>query len=193
MIELGFRLKGQEAAIFSSQGPAGIIALFPAAGRSYGTMFANEFFANFVIGLVIWACLDAQNIFVSPTVVPFTIGLAYAVVVWGFITGGIALNTARDLGARLACGALFGSQCFPPKYTALAALTNIPATFAAVFVYTFFLSDTRRPPAPVALGHLVEEERQAHLHATRTHEELMEKRGSDGGLVRRLTTGKSSH
>ncbi|CAO1630218.1 unnamed protein product [Parajaminaea phylloscopi] len=194
MIDAGLRLAGKEAQIYSAAGPAGIIALFPVAGRSYGTMFANEFFANLVIGLVIWACLDAQNIFVSPTVVPFTIGLVYATVVWGFITGGIALNTARDLGARFACGAIWGSKCFPPKYTALAALTNILATFCAVAIYTFLLSDSRRPPAPIALGHLMEEEKQMHLHATRTHEELMERKGADGsgGLIKRMTTSKSN-
>lgn len=111
-----------------------------------------------------------------------------------FITGGLALNTARDLGARFACGAIYGSECFPAKYTALAALTNILSTFIAVFIYTFILADSRRPPAHVALSHLASEEEKAVLHATRTHEELMEKRGTDGGsgLMRRITTGRST-
>lgn len=190
-LELGLRAAGQSAQIFSSAGPAGIIALFPPANRSYGEMFANEFFAAFFIGLVIWACLDGQNIFVSPTVVPYTIGIAFGATIWGWISGGVALNTARDVGARFACGAIYGTECFPPQYSALAALTNIFSTLCAVSIYTFILSDSRRPPAPVALGHLVEHEREAHLHATRTHDELVEKRGEPNGLVRRLTTKQS--
>ena len=121
--------------------------------------------------------------------------LTDAAVIWGFITGGVALNTARDLGARFACGAIYGSQCFPPKYTALAALTNILSTILGVALYTFILSDSRRPVAHVALNHLAAEEEKAVLHATRTHDELMEKRAAEGGssgLMRRITTSKSS-
>lgn len=194
LIATGLRLKGQEAVIFSSSGPAGAIALFPAAGRSYGTMFMNEFFGSLFIGFVIWSQIDAQNIFTSPVAAGYTIGLAYFVVVSGFAPGAIALNTARDVGARFACGAIYGSQCFPAKYTALAALTNIPATIIAVALYTFIFSDSRRPPAPLALGHLLAEEKEAHLHATKTHDELMERKitshgdGSNSdGLFKRIS------
>lgn len=40
--EAGLRAAGEEAAIFTAAGPAGIIALFPAAGRTYGDMVTNE-------------------------------------------------------------------------------------------------------------------------------------------------------
>ncbi len=57
------------------------------------------------------------------------------------------LNTARDLGGRLACAAIFGSGAFTsnPKYTAIAALTNILGTFLGASLQIFFLSDHRRP------------------------------------------------
>lgn len=191
LIAAGLRAQGKEAAIFSSTGPAGTIALFPAE-RSYGTMFMNEFFGAMFIGLAIWSQLDAQNIFTAPTVAAWTIGMAYFVVVSGFAPGAIALNTARDVGARFACGAIYGSGCFPAKYSALAALTNIPATIFAVAIYTFMFSDSRRPPAPIALSHLLNEEKEAALYATRTHDELMEKRNTNGangepGLFKRIS------
>lgn len=194
LIAAGLRAKGQEATIFSSAGPAGVMALFPAAGRSWGTMFMNEFFGSIFIAIVIWSQLDAQNIFTAPTVAAWTIGLAYFVVVSGFAPGAIALNTARDVGARFACGAIYGKECFPAKYTALAALTNIPATILGVGLYTFMFSDSRRPPAPIALGHLLNEEKEAQLQATRTHDELMEKKytsgadsGGETGIFRRIS------
>lgn len=130
--EAGLRAAGESAAIFTSSGPAGIIALFPAAGRTYGDMVTNEIIGAFVIGLVIWANLDSQNIFTSPVNAPWAIGLAYFVVVSSQAPGAIALNTARDVGARFACASVFGRECFQPsRYTALAALTNIPVTIFA--------------------------------------------------------------
>lgn len=45
---------GKRAQVFSSQGPAGIIALFPVAGRNYGEMFATEFFSDIAIALGMW-------------------------------------------------------------------------------------------------------------------------------------------
>ncbi|PWN50989.1 aquaporin-like protein [Violaceomyces palustris] len=141
------RSKGEAAVVFSASGPAGTIALFPTAGRSMGSIFANEFFADMLLSLVIWANLDGSNPFTGPQVAPYTIGLAYGVIVWGFSSANVATNTARDLGSRFACGVLWGQDCFPAKYSALTALTNIPATLVGVSIYTFFLSDTRRPPA----------------------------------------------
>lgn len=131
------RAAGKAAQIFTPQGPAGIIAIFPEPNRSLRSVFANEFFGDFVLGLVIWANLDSANPFNSPVAAPFSIGLAFTIIVWGWSTGTIVTNTARDLGARFACGAIWGSECFPAKYSALAALTNIPATLFAVAVYTF--------------------------------------------------------
>ena len=144
---------------------------------------------------MIWSQLDAQNIFTSPTVAPYTIGLAFATIVWGNAYGSIALNTARDLGARFACGAIWGRECFPAKYTALAALTNIPGTLIAIAMYTFFLSDTRRPPALVALSTHLEEEKMRHWNATEAHNGLLDERIartiSKGGDASTLEAKKS--
>ena len=40
----------------------------------------------------------------------------------------IALNTARDVGGRLACAAVYGRKCWAGNYAALSSLTNILAT-----------------------------------------------------------------
>lgn len=108
-------------------------------------------------------------------------------------------HRASPTGARFACATIWGNQCFKPSsYTALAALMNIPVTIIAAGIYTFFLSDTRRPPAPVALNHLLDEEREAVQRATTRHDELVERKlsryesgnggaGNDIGLFRTIT------
>ncbi len=136
---------GKAATIFTAEGPAGAIALFPTPGRSMGSIFVNEFFADVLVAMLVWANLDASNPFTGPQVAPYTIGLGFAMVVWCFSSSNVAANTARDLGARFVCGMFWGDQCFPAGYSALAALTNIPATLVGCGIYTFFLSDTRRP------------------------------------------------
>lgn len=52
-------------------------------------------------------------------------------------------NTARDLGGRFACATLYGTSCFPPAYSAIAALTNVLATLVGAGIYTYMFSDTR--------------------------------------------------
>lgn len=131
--------------------------------------------------------MDAQNIFTNPGIAPYTIGLAFATIVWGNAYGSVSLNTARDLGARFACGAIWGKECYPKKYTALAALTNIPGTLLAVAIYTFFLSDTRRPPAGVAISSSLEEEKIRHLSATETHDHLLDER-----IARTISKGRDA-
>lgn len=167
---------GLREQVFSPSGPAGIIAIFPSAGRNLGEVFANEFFGDMLLGMVIWSQLDAQNVFGAPHMAPYTIGLAFGVIVWGFSAGTIVTNTARDLGARFACGAIWGRECFPSKYSALAALTNIPASLFGIAIYTFFLSDTRRPPAPIALAHMLEHEKETHVLSTSRHDDLLDER-----------------
>ena len=51
--------------------------------------------------IVIWAVLDPANRFVTQTSAPFTIGLAYSVMVWGFANVAISTNLARDVGHGL--------------------------------------------------------------------------------------------
>jgi hypothetical protein len=48
-------------------------------------------------------------------------------------------------------------------------------------VYTFFLSDSRRPSANVSLSHHLEQDRKNQLAAESRHEELMLQRTRTGG------------
>jgi len=56
----------------------------------------------------------------------------------------VAANTARDVGGRLAAIAIWGTRASGGRYAALAALTNIPATFCAYAFYEFILKDSSR-------------------------------------------------
>lgn len=65
-------------------GAASIFCAFPGTTQhNLGYLFMIEFFVDAYIGLVIWACLDPANPFVSPAGAPFAIGLVYATMVWG--------------------------------------------------------------------------------------------------------------
>ncbi|GAA5906932.1 hypothetical protein JCM6882_000005 [Rhodosporidiobolus microsporus] len=137
---------GLTATIFSSNGPAGVLALFPQEGQMLRWAFFNEFMCNIVLAILVFAVLDATNSFVSIPGAPFVIGMAYFVIIAGFAVDSVALNLARDMGGRFACAAIYGSQCFnaSPGYTALAALTTFPATIIGAAIHTFFLADNRR-------------------------------------------------
>lgn len=49
----------------------------------------------------------------------------------------------------MVCAAVYGGSCFTgdPGYTAVAALTNIPATIVGAAIHIFLLSDSARPLA----------------------------------------------
>ena len=66
------------------------------------------------------------------------------VAIWGFATPGLAANSARDVGGRLAALSIWGMKASGGTYAAIAALTNIPAMLIAVAVYEFFLTDSSR-------------------------------------------------
>lgn len=192
------RATGKGAEIFTAAGPAGVIALFPTPGRSLGSIFVNEFFADVLVAMIVWANLDAANPFTGPQVAPYTIGLGFAVVVWCFSSSNVAANSARDVGARFVCGMFWGNECFPSGYTALAALTNIPATLIGCGIYTFFLSDTRRPPATVTLNHMHEEHIRSVEKAEALHAELLDQkisqtlsRGGDASALQKRRTNLS--
>jgi hypothetical protein len=55
----------------------------------------------------IGTCLDHANPFVSPVSVPYTIGLAYGAMIWGFATNTISTNLAGDLGTRIVAAIFF--------------------------------------------------------------------------------------
>jgi glycerol uptake facilitator-like aquaporin len=92
---------------------------------------------------VIWACLDPANPFVSPTSIPFVIGMAYASMVWGFADITISTNLARDLGTRIVAAIFFGGEVFSYKnYSWIAILVNVPATIFATGYYEMLMRDS---------------------------------------------------
>ncbi|KAL8278097.1 hypothetical protein RQP46_009557 [Phenoliferia psychrophenolica] len=139
---------GKGAAVFTTSGPAGILALFPgptqAADLRY--VFLNEWMGNVFLCILVFCVVDGSNFFVSPSGAPFVIGAGYAVIIWGFASQSVALNIGRDVGGRMACAVIYGKGCFSvyPGYTALAALTTLPATIFGAWIHTLFLGDTGR-------------------------------------------------
>lgn len=154
-------------AVFNG-GAASILCSFPNPTQTnQGYLFFQEFMVDSFIAMVIWSCLDPANPFVSPVSVPFTIGLAYACMIWGFAVNTISTNTARDLGTRMVAAIFFGKDVFTydHSYAWIAILVNIPATLFATGFYELIIRDSLNK---IAKGHA-------------SHE------GGDDGLVRHLT------
>lgn len=114
--------------------------------------------------MIIWAALDPTNMMVPPAMGPLFISLAYAAVIWGFATPAVALNTARDLGARLFAMSIWGTKAAGSGYSAIACLINIPATLLGVFLYEVFFTDSDRVVSPAALTIM-----NAHANHRRLH------------------------
>ncbi|QIW94902.1 hypothetical protein AMS68_000420 [Peltaster fructicola] len=150
-------------------GPASILCPYPAANQTnLGYLFFIEFFVDVYIGIVIWACLDPANPFVSPQTAPFTIGLSYAVMIWGFVDVTISTNLARDLGTRIVAAIFFGGEAFSyHNYSWIAILVNVPATILATGYYEFLMRDSLQK---IASGHASHEggEEGLALHLTKT-------------------------
>ncbi|KAF2135435.1 uncharacterized protein K452DRAFT_281557 [Aplosporella prunicola CBS 121167] len=125
-------------------GPASILCTYPGATQNnQGYLFLIEFFVCSYIGIVIWACLDPANPFIAPQSAPFTIGLAYAAMIWGFADISISTNLARDLGTRLVALIFFGRDAFTYKnYAWISILVNVPATIFATAYYELLLRDS---------------------------------------------------
>ncbi|KAG9581334.1 aquaporin-like protein, partial [Aureobasidium melanogenum] len=132
-----------EGTVFSG-GPASIFCSFPGPTQTnLGYLFFIEFFVDSYIGLVIWACLDPANPFVSPQVAPWAIGLVYSVMVWGFADITISTNLARDLGTRIVAAIFFGGEAFSyHNYSWIAILVNVPATLFATAYYEMLIRDS---------------------------------------------------
>ncbi|KAF7185800.1 Aquaporin-10 [Pseudocercospora fuligena] len=108
-----------------------------------GYLFLIEFFVDSYIGIVIWACLDPANPFITGTSAPFVIGLAYAAMVWGFAPITISTNLARDLGTRIVAAIFYGGEAFSyHEYSWIAILVNVPATIFATGYYEFLMRDS---------------------------------------------------
>lgn len=119
-------------------GAASILCSFPNPNQTnQGFLFFQEFMVDAFLGFIIWAVLDPANPFVSPVSAPFTIGLAYAVMVWGFAANTISTNLARDLGTRFVAAIFFGREAFNANngYSWISILVNIPATIVATTFY----------------------------------------------------------
>lgn len=119
-------------------------------------------------GLVIWSVLDPSNPFITPTIAPFIIGLAYCLMVWGFAHLTMSTNLAKDLGCRLVATMFYGSEAFTYKgYWWISLFVNIPATFFATCFYEVVFRDSLDR---IGLGHAGHEDGEEGLvrHLERT-------------------------
>jgi len=127
------------------------------------------------IGIVIWACLDPANPFVSATSAPFTIGIAYATMVWGFAGNTLSTNLARDLGTRMVAAIFFGREAFTGfnGYAWISILVNVPATIFATGYYEFLMRDSLQK---IHQGHAEHEEGEEGLtrHLSKVTGEAMQ-------------------
>ena len=64
--------------------------------------------------------------------------------IWGFAGVGVSLNTARDVGGRIAALSIWGSEAAGGNYAAIAALVNIPAMLISGVIYELFFHDSSR-------------------------------------------------
>ncbi|BEI82124.1 hypothetical protein CcaverHIS002_0212840 [Cutaneotrichosporon cavernicola] len=156
--------------IFSPASPVGAIALFVPENANLGFVLLNDFFCTFILGVAIYCVIDPTNVFITPSGGPLIIALTFFCVIACFAPNGIALNTARDLGARLAMACVYGRGAFPPKYTALACLSNILATQVGAMFQIMWLSDSIRPHSSGAI--------ETHKHVLQVEE---------GHITRKLT------
>ncbi|KKY14926.1 putative glycerol uptake [Phaeomoniella chlamydospora] len=155
-------IAAEGTAVFNG-GAASILCVFPNANQTnQGFLFLQEFFVDSFIGIVIWACLDPANPFVSPTSAPLTIGMAYGVMVWGFAANTISTNLARDLGTRIVAAIFFGPRAFTASngYAWISILVNIPATIFATAFYEFLMRDSL---ARISSGHAAHAEGEEGL------------------------------
>ncbi|KAF8186498.1 aquaporin-like protein [Mycena galopus ATCC 62051] len=137
--------EGLAAINFTPSGPAGIFALYAPTGSNLGQVFMNEFVTDFFLALIIFGSLDPSNAFIPPPMALVTIAIAYASAIWGFAPVGLAANSARDIAGRLAAMTIWGREAAGnPRYAAIAALTNIPATIMAYIVYELMFLDSDR-------------------------------------------------
>lgn len=151
-------------------GPASVLCSFPGATQNnLGYLFFIEWFVDSYIGIVIWAALDPANPFIAPSSAPFVIGLAYALMIWGFADITISTNLARDLGTRIVAAIFYGGEAFSYKnYSWISILVNIPATLFATAYYEFLMRDSLNI---IGGGHAVHEEGEEGLalHLTKTN------------------------
>ncbi|KAL2016058.1 hypothetical protein VTK56DRAFT_4296 [Thermocarpiscus australiensis] len=164
--------------------PASILCSFPNPDQTnMGYVFLIEFFVDAFLAVVIWACLDPANPFVSPAGAPFAIGLAYGVMVWGFANITISTNLARDLGTRIVAAIFFGREAFAyMDYSPISVLVNIPATLFATAYYELVLRDSFMT---IVKGHAQHRDGETGLirHLSKVGMVEDDEPGADGGVV----------
>ncbi|KAL0056778.1 hypothetical protein AAF712_016610, partial [Marasmius tenuissimus] len=65
-----------DAVLFTPSGPAGAFGLYVMPGSNLGLVFLNELVTDMILAVVIFACLDPTNVFVTPTTIPVVIASA---------------------------------------------------------------------------------------------------------------------
>lgn len=131
-----------DAVNFTSQGVAGIFALYASGDLRW--VFLNEFVNDFVLGIIVFACLDPTNFLAPPAAGPWMIAFGFGIAIWGFSPAGLSANAARDVGGRLAALTIWGMPASGGRYAAIAALTTFPATVLAFIFYEIFFTDSAR-------------------------------------------------
>jgi glycerol uptake facilitator-like aquaporin len=127
-----------------SGGSASILCPFPNANQTnLKYLFFQEFMVSAVVSTVIWGCIDPANPFTTPSSMPYTIGIAYATIVWGFGANTVSMNMARDLGTRIVSAIFFGVDAFTYlNYSGIANFVNIPAYIFGAAYYEYVMRDS---------------------------------------------------
>lgn len=177
----GFKAEGLP--LVMNGGPASILCPFPGATQNnLGYLFMIEFFVDCYVAFVIWASLDPANPFMSPTLAPFSIGLAFCTMIWGFAGITISTNTARDLGTRIVAAIFFGKEAFTYKnYSWIAILVNIPATIMMIGFYELVMRDSVNR---IKAGHMQHEDGDEALerHLSRVETSQMSATNGDSSI-----------
>lgn len=177
-----------ETVNFTPNGPAGIFAFYVLPETNLGQAFLNEFVCDFLLGVTIWACLDPTNFMATPVSAPFIVALTYGLMVWSYSPVGVAANSARDIGGRLAAISLWGLKAGSGRYAALVALTNIPATILGGLFYEFIFTDSSRVITPSHVDYLT----ALQIHAEQENQDAIpHPRGPQASTTEIGTEGKT--
>ncbi|THH27775.1 hypothetical protein EUX98_g6421 [Antrodiella citrinella] len=141
-----------DAVMFTPKGPAGIFAFYAPPDSNLGQVLVNEFFCDFIFGVITWAALDPTNILVSPALMPWVFGMTLTLMIWSYAYVGVALNSARDVGGRFAAMTLWGTAASGGSYALLASLTNIPGVILGAIFYEVWFTDTSRVVTSASLA-----------------------------------------
>ncbi|KAF8910619.1 putative aquaporin 2 [Gymnopilus junonius] len=175
-----------DATMFTPNGVAGAFANYKLAQQSMGRAFMNEFFNCFMIGLIIWSALDPTNVFVPPALAPILMAFSYAAAIWGYSVPSISLNTARDLGGRLAALTIWGMKASGGGFSAISALVNIPATLIAAVFYEIFFTDSDRVIDAAHLDYI-----RVHANHARLGQESQQVQNTSNGSTGSVEKGAS--